>query len=536
MARKKKKLAVIDFETDPFKYGRVPKPFTCEFYSDKQTAVFWGDDCADQLFAFLDALPDEHIIYAHNGGKFDFHFLHTYLDNPALIIKSRIVKCRLGKHELRDSYAILPMPLKGYKKQEFDYAKMERPVRERHKEEILEYQHSDCVYLFELVSAFRERFGNRLTIGGTAIKELQKFHPFEKQGGRHDETFRPYYFGGRVQCFRSGILKGPWRSYDVNSMYPSVMRNRSHPSNGTFERVSSMPDDFDRPYFLRFEGRNRGALPSKLEDGGLTFDKPEGEFFACSHEIEAALEFGLIDITRVLDCHIAAEPISFGDYVDTYYAQKADCKAKGDHIGEIFAKLLLNSAYGRTGINPANFSDWLIWRDYGSEEEIEAQGYKSVAEFPDFELWAKPAQIDDRNYCDVSIAASITSAARAVLLRGLQTAVDPIYCDTDAIICRDFAGDIDPLRLGAWDLEKTADEAVICGKKLYALYNRRGRKLEKVKLSSKGGTLKLEDLIAIAKGKTVRFQNDAPTFSLRKKPSFVTRNFRLTVDPFEEAA
>lgn len=549
MARKKakQKLAVIDFETDPFKNGRVPRPFCAEFYSDEMTEVFWGDDCHEQLFRFLDTLDDEYVIYAHNGGKFDFHFLHAHLENPALIINARIVKCRLGKHELRDSYAILPMPLKGYKKLDFDYAKLERRVREHHKADILEYLHMDCVYLFELVSAFLGRFGKRMTIGGTAIKEIERLHPFKKCGERHDETFRPFYYGGRVQCFKSGLLRdGPFRSYDVNSMYSSVMRNRDHPANGAFERRGSMPDDFSAPFFLRFEGRNRNALPSKLDDGSLSFVKPEGEFLACSHEIETALEFGLIDITRVLDCWVACETIRFDTFVDTYFEEKSSAKARGDHINEIFAKLLLNSGYGRFGINPENFSDWIIFRDYGNEHLMEDDGYECVSEFPDFELWARPAPIMDRSFCDVSIAASVTSAARATLLRGLQMAEDPIYCDTDAIICRGFHGHVDKYELGAWDLEKESDRIVIAGKKLYAMHdgahvrwNGPNPALEKdgrFKLSSKGGTLKLRDLLKIAKGDVVTYKNPAPTFSLRKAPTFVQRDFRMTVDMFDEAA
>jgi hypothetical protein len=213
--RAKRKLAVLDFETDPFKYGRVPVPFSVEVWDGSNSYVFWGNDCVEQLLAYLDE-AEPLLIYAHNGGKFDFHFLHSEIDNPALIIKSRIVKAKLGKHELRDSFAILPVPLRNYGKKEIDYEKMERGQREKHKEEILSYLHQDCVVLYDLVKAFIERFGLRMTIGGTAIREIRRFHPFPICGSAHDKQFRPFYYGGRVQCFDSGELRGPWKMYDVN--------------------------------------------------------------------------------------------------------------------------------------------------------------------------------------------------------------------------------------------------------------------------------------------------------------------------------
>jgi hypothetical protein len=225
-----KKLAVIDLETDPFKWGRVPKAFASAFFDGEQYINFWGADCVHLLVEYILSLEDEYYIYAHNGGKFDFFYLmeEGVLDNPVKIINGRIVTAAMGKHELRDSYAILPIPLKAYEKDEIDYAKFEFDKREKHKPEILKYLRHDCEYLYTLVDKFLNRFGLNLTVGSTAIKELQKFHKFEKTKRWHDEIYRPYYFGGRVQCFEHGILEGDFKVYDVNSMYPHVMKNYKH--------------------------------------------------------------------------------------------------------------------------------------------------------------------------------------------------------------------------------------------------------------------------------------------------------------------
>lgn len=527
-------LAVLDFETDKFLFGRVPEPFVVELWDDINSHVFWGDDCVEQLICFLEAEEAEgriYLIYAHNGGKFDFHFLFNYIENPALIIKTRIVKCRLGEHELRDSFAILPIPLRDYKKEDIDYDKMERHCRERHKPEILEYLHSDCVNLYDLVKAFITRFGLRMTIGGTAIKEIQKFHKFPSCGSRHDKQFRPFYYGGRVQCFAGGELSGPFKMYDVNSMYPSVMRNKRHPIGHIYDCADTLPDSFERPYFLEFTGSNFNALPYRTDEGNLIFTHPYGRFFACSHEIEIALKHNLISIDEIHRCYVAQDWITFDKFVDMYYAEKDIAKKAKNIVNETFAKLVLNSGYGRMGINPANFVDWIINRDFGNGNDLEAQGYAMQCDYNEFELWSRPSDIREHQYCDVAISASITSAARAVLLEGLQCADTPIYCDTDSIICRGFRGDVDQYRLGAWDLDKEADYAAIGGKKLYALYNKsKSGVIETIKTSSKGGTLTASEIIRIANGSTVRFERDAPTFSLKSPPRFVARQFRKTVD------
>lgn len=558
----KRKLAVIDFETDPFLYGRIPKPFCCEFYSDEYTEVFWGDNCAEQLVNFLQNLETPYIIYAHNGGKFDFHFLLKYISNPVLIIKTRITEARLFHHTLRDSYSILPIPLRDYDKMEFDYSRMERGIREQYKSQILEYLHSDCLYLFNLVDAFIKRFGPRMTIGGTAIKELKKLHPFITNGKQHDSIFRQFYYGGRVQVFQHGILEGPWKYVDVNSEYPSAMKYFKHPINGYFDYSDKMPGNFDNPFFITFRGRNRNALPSVTEEGELIFTKEEGLFKACSHEIKIALEHNLIEIDEVLECYISTLNLTFEEYVDKFYKEKSEAKANKDKATELFSKLLLNSAYGRMGINPENFADWVIHKDFGNEEELIKDGYSQAADYEDLELWSRPTEIKDEQFCDVAIAASITSAARSILLTGLQSADQPLYCDTDSIICRDFNGEIDKYKLGAWDLEKTGDIVAIAGKKMYALYQRNsldcfrdnylssvawkcakcklGFRLHSelakhqgecnVKLSSKGGSLNLAEIVELARGATINFKNDAPTFSLRKSPTFITRTFNKTVD------
>jgi hypothetical protein len=530
MEYKKYRIAVVDTETDPFKFGRVPKPFVIEFYTDNQYEVFWGDDCVERFMLWLEIQSDQYIIYAHNGGKFDFHFFYEWIDNPVKIINGRIVAAKLFTNQIRDSLAIIPIALKNYNKTEIDYDKMERDKRENHKQEILNYLHDDCVYLYEIVCAFIERFGLQLTVGKTAMTEIQKLHDFVIMGEYQDEIYREYYYGGRVQCFQTGILKGPWKVIDVNSMYPTAMRNYDHPVNGQFDICEKLPKDFSKPYFAHFKANSKGALPVKMPDGSLGFPHGVYEFKACSHEIRVAMECGLLDILEVYEVHIACQTIRFDTFVDKFYDEKSLAKKNGDKVGELFAKFMLNSGYGKFGQNPDNFKDWKIVRDYGNDEALSEKGFELYQDFSAFELWGKPTMIKDTSFYDVSIAASITSAARSIMLEGIQKADTPVYCDTDSLICKDFNGEIDKFALGAWDLENEVDNVAIAGKKLYALYNKKSKRNIPVKIVSKGGRLELSQLLDMCRGKTVVNANDAPTFSLSKPPHFITRNFKMTVD------
>lgn len=567
--RVKRKVAAFDFETDPFLYGRVPRPFCAGIAIRENDDIlykeFWGDDCVQELIKFLWTYPDPLKIYAHNGGKFDFvYLLQTgLLEGQPRIINGRIVEAKLDKHMLRDSFAIIPVALEQYQKEEIDYKLFESDKRDDNKVEILTYLKSDCIYLLDLVEKFIERFGDNLTVGSLAIKKLMEFHPFERVNETADIQLRKYYFGGRVQCFKNGALSGAFKIYDVNSMYPAVMSQSEHIIGETALNIRSNFDKYinvktgrlkspflGKPYFIRFKGTNKNAIPTRDKDGALDFTVDEGIFNSCSHEITVGIKYGLIKIEEIEELVIAQETIKFDDYVNTYITDKIEAKERGDKAAELFAKLLLNSAYGKTAQNPANYYDWLFcepdeygkiiadnkhaikeWEsEYGLEYIVVDGKWSDVFDVPppkfwelefdygEGEIWKRP--LAEHKYYDVAIGASITSAARAVLLEAIINADTPLYCDTDSIICNELHKvDSHPTRLGAWDLEAEGNDLYIYGKKVYALYD--GEKL--VKKACKGVKLSGEQIADLCNGLTATWENQAPTFKLGGGAEFVQR-------------
>jgi len=535
----KKIIAVVDTETDPFANGLVVKPFCLGFDTGDRYLEFWGDDCVDQFFAYLateTAQGIEYIIYAHNGGKFDFFFFLPYLDagQTPLIMGGRLVKIFFGGQEFRDSYAIIPQALSAYQKEEIDYSNFTRDKRERHKKAILSYMRSDCQYTRDLIIGFHDLYGDKLTIASASLCMLNSYHGFEKISGEgFDDRFRRYYFGGRNQCFETGLLKPRpgkiFHLYDRNSMYPAEMRDTLHPISNRPELQTAIDRDTD---FACIEAINYGALPTRDEKGGLDFTIERGTFHATIHEINAGLDTGTLKILRVKHAWKFDRKSTFADFVNRFYGYRLDAKAAGDKVKDILFKFGLNSPYGKFALNPRKFKQWTM--TIGEIPEPQAtsdnpEGWSLHSQSGDLFIWSRPSPRKSGFY-NVATAASITGAARANLLRNLALADRPIYCDTDSIICESFNGSLDETALGGWALEATGDRVAVAGKKLYTLFNQQelDESGKSIKKASKGVRLDAREIVSVCQGQEVIYRNPVPNFKLDGSASFVTRRINRT--------
>jgi hypothetical protein len=558
-------LAVFDCETDPFalesaRANVFPRPFLCGFKSYETYVSFWGSDCIEQMMSWLDAQETRYLIYVHNGGRFDFNFLYDYVEEPVFIIRSNLVefsqgvKNRKPHHVWRDSLRIIPVALSEFHKTSIDYAKLQKHRRDRYRKEIEAYQRADCEDLFALVKAFVQRFEDEkgnipITIGQLAMKEFKALHEFVGASESTDEDMRDWYFGGRTQCFAAGVLKGPWVYYDINSSYPYAMKAFWHPTTDDWDEVDKPPMRSPKAWFAEITATNHQALPVKIkDDDGMIkteFNVPRGRFFACSHELIPAIEAGMVEVERWHRILVPAEHARFSKFVDKWYPEKYRCRERGDKAGEIFSKIILNAAAGKLGQNPRDYQDYALCRDIFGDKELVKRGYEPthiISNDPWLELYSKPSRVMTYKFNNVGIAASILSAARATMLRGLRDAIEPIYCDTDSVVCRAFNGAVSPSDLGAWKHETwrptegapavpvVADYAAIAGRKTYCLYNVVKGKIVPIKTSSKGGNLSADQIIDLARGGVIEdVLNEAPTFSIKSDPRYVKRSFRATV-------
>lgn len=504
---------VADSETEGFKYRRIPRPFIWGAYDGSTYREF------NTTAEFLDFFRElDVIVYAHNGGKFDWMYLLDELEpwEPIMVINGRLAKFKIGNCEFRDSYNILPMPLAAYKKDEIDYALFEPEERAKPENmiKIRDYLRSDCLYLYQLVSDFANNYGGGLTLAGSAMKQWQKIADRKAPSTSEDfyNTFSPYYYGGRVECFRLGIVSEPFKVIDINSAYPFAMKH-NHAYGDAFTRTAELPKSraYTERSFIHLRGVSRGALPYRAADKSLEFpnDNEARDYHVTGWEFLAAIETRSLDDWEIISVTTFLDSINFVEYVDHFYEMKSSAEKGSPEY--IFAKLFLNSLYGKFGANPDKYDEYTVIRPQFIDA-ANVDGYDFCADLGKYSLVSRPLSDERRRYYNLATAASVTGFVRAYLWRAIKDCKGVIYCDTDSIACADSGAlALDPNELGAWDTEAVCDHGGVAGKKLYAFHTTAG----KWKKASKGVRLSPEEILGIAAGKDAIYRPEAPSFSIK---------------------
>lgn len=549
MENLRRKIAVIDFETEPFEKvdgkDHVPEAFACGFFDGETYSVIWHDDEKKVLkWAHEKVKKFDGIVYAHNGGKFDFigylfkvagKTLHG--ESPDMR-GSRIVRLKYGKGEIRDSYAILPAPLSSYDKGDIDYKLFRKGIRDKHREKILKYLRRDCVSLYGLVSAFISIHGQKpLTAAAASFAFLKAMgYDIDPLSAEQDTKFRGFYYGGHCEAYEQGIFRGRFYVPDMKSAYPWAM-TKLHAFCNEFDFLVA-PKTVIEQDFVCFEGHAKGCFPMRTKDG-LDFPHISGKFYVTGWEYLRAKELGLCrgKVLYVERPKVCAE---FGKFVYYWFDLKEAAEAKGDKAGRLIAKISVNAAYGKFAQRPDKYRDYLIvdWQAEIPCDEDDEPLYEEeyVDEENGFAVWSTESK-KPPTYYNVATAGSITGCVRARLI-----GEEMMYCDTDSKICRHKPklgkG------LGAWNLEVEGDLLYIAGKKLYALRLLKkycaGKKDAKAKgywwdekekrawkIASKGARLTPNDMKDLCEGKIVLWENPAPSFSLKSKTHFVKRRIKM---------
>lgn len=571
-------IAVLDFETDPF--DNVSKetihPFAACLYADNiEPVIIWEEDHERFIEAVIRAisnLPGRFTIYAHNGGKFDFMFLVSRLRGEVSFKGRSIMSAKIGVHDLRDSFHIIPEKLAAFQKDAFDYSKLRRDARGAYRDEIIRYMTNDCRYLLDIVKSFLAEFGIKLSIGQAAMSVLKSKYDVKKFTDGWDQYVRNYFYGGRVECLRGrGSFSGKYKLYDVNSMYPFVMATRQHPVGAMQDYKLRMGAISEKTVFIDLECDNNGALIGRAPSGETTARIKNGRFFTTIWEFETAAKYNLISNVKInycLDCNLRTD---FSEFVLPLYDKRqtvkkasALLKASGQENSaewirlkkdDIFLKLLLNNAYGKFAQNPRRFKDYYLTdpNEYPPEK-----WFASLKLLPEDQrkFFTEPHYEDDRYWIfqkpapgyafnNVGTAASITGAARAVLLEALQHARNPIYCDTDSIIAEELNGvPLHASDLGAWDIEDIYSKVAIAGKKLYSVWHDTPKKRtpEQLKaglspeytIKSKGTAgIVWADMDAMLRGEVVATTSKGPSLDRYGNQKYIERQIRATAPIFD---
>lgn len=539
-------IGTLDLETDPFKIGRMPRVFAGCFFDGSTSSLYWGKDCVRKMLRAMRGKFEGWKIFAHNGGKFDFHHMLEELveiygaENLDLMcIGSRIVRIRTPEYELRDSYALIPKPLRSFaSKGDIEFEKLEENVRQKHKEEICRYLVRDCVCLHAALAQFFESYGDGITLASTTFKVLKQQFGIKptNTGEDYDSKFRPYYFAGRVEFYALGKQEGNISIVDINSAFPWAMRFQ-HWFAGEYTQQSKPPRKWREQSFYHIIADSVGALPVRKKNGGVDFPTVKGgEFFATGWELFTGIELGRISNVKFLSCYVPTECADFSAYVNHFYELKKNAPNESERN---FAKLFLNSLYGKFALNPRMFTNVAVsaFDDEPPPRIVKLKGGRKAKHgwelsFDDIDkglsFWQQSAHIEDEEkpmrFYNVCTAASITGCVRAFLLRSMDKCKGVLYCDTDSIIAHDTTAIEIGDELGQWKLEKECDAVWIAGKKLYAAHDKRGKSAGKEwKKACKGVNLSPEDICAVAEGESRSCTFEAPNYSVFSAPRFTTR-------------
>ena len=243
--------------------------------------------------------------------------------------------------------------------------------------------------------------------------------------------------------------------YDVNSLYPFVMRNYPYPVSWPIQLQSHMDLDsclWIARFYIKAE-HIPGKLPTLRANHCWIDTYYEGEVTLTKIDFEMLLENYIVEwefISGYKWRH--SDPKLFDEFI-SYWGNKKEHDTGG---ARQIDKLMMNSGYGKFGINPNR-----------RKKRAELSLTENRVIFRN----------DDWEYADcnnVAIAAFVTAYARRELMRGVNASVGFCYCDTDSVHLATingkspaFAGNVDPVKLGAWKKESTFLRAKYLRQKTY---------------------------------------------------------------------
>lgn len=334
----------------------------------------------------------------------------------------------------------------------------------------------------------------KYTAAATALDNYRRFFMGENAykiptHRQLDDIFKAYY-GGRVEAFCRGTFKSTRkkniRCYDINSMYPYVMKKYAYPDpNSMEERTQMKPEDLllEGVCFARMHCPDMKVpyLPHR-EEKRLNFPIGTFEGWYTTFELREALrrDYKILSLGRGYVFTKTCRP--FVEYVDVWYALRKFFKKKKDPY-EQGAKLAMNSLYGRFALTNQKERK-VIHADDMTLERVrfyERQGF-AVYQPSEHSEWFY-IEKDGVEYTDdiVPIWSIYCTAYARHELYGYMTqcAESLMYVDTDSITCmQDLpVGD----ELGQMKLEKDIDEIIIVRPKMYA-YREREKKRTHIKV------------------------------------------------------
>jgi hypothetical protein len=315
--------------------------------------------------------------------------------------------------------------------------------------------------------------------------------------GNIADDIRSGYTGGSCDVFipvsdPNKILK----CYDVNSLYPSQMRDKPMPIgkptyfNGNIRSVDPNAFGFFYCEIIAPDNIKHPIIQTHVKtNSGIRTISPLGQWedMIFSEEMDNAIKYGYQ--FNILWGYTFKKGFIFKEYVDFLYSLRQQYPKS--HPMNFIAKILLNSLYGRFGMDDNFLEVNIIHKDYYSDFENRfLDNILSTEELGDYKLVTHKTIEENINNDEathnisIGIAAAITAYARIHMsqfknnpdINLYYTDTDSIYTDSD-LDHKFLSGTI----LGKLKLENVCNKAIFLAPKLYCLETEDGRVIYKVK-------------------------------------------------------
>lgn len=351
---------------------------------------------------------------------------------------------------------------------------------------IEDYLKADCISLYDSIAVFYKwplvkKAGLCFTTASQAVKIWQTYLDKEVYSlPNHVDSFvRSGYFGGRTEIFKPIFESSPDKLnsffkkmkpnekallrfynmkgkklnyYDVNSLYPTVMQKHDYPikfSNWTYTYDSKqmafwdcdvdVPEMFTPPLGVKvlftkeLIEKNFPNLSEDQQKGMIGSEKlifPIGKFRGIwtTEELEYAKSIG-VKVLKVYQgaCFHNGGRI-FKTFIDSLYAIRLEAKKNKDPTNDLLSKLIMNSCYGRLGLNVLREN---LCVDIGQEQLKSHMEIQRDGEI--IRLGSKEITLDD-SFTNVAISAYVTSYARIHMMKIYrECGEDLFYTDTDSL-------------------------------------------------------------------------------------------------------
>lgn len=318
--------------------------------------------------------------------------------------------------------------------------------------------------------------------------------------GPVDMDIRNAHYGGVTAINQTYVTHALY--YDMNSQYPSAMRNPMPVGNPTLSSYIDLDNSFGFFYAHILVPDNQMSLvPYRSELGEIEYPSTDFSGWYFSEELKALKQLNYqikVDGGYLFD----SSSTLFMSFVEDVYNERIQAKKNKNITLANILKLILNSLYGKTGMNPITTFTKVIPSDKLTSFDMKHTVISNI-DLPNnytlvrghtkintdlLKMFDKTLEnklpITTGNYTQSSVplAAAISSYARISMFRYKTLSENNwYYSDTDSIVLeKELSSDwVSPDELGKMKLEHKIIEGYFLGPKFYAIVLENGETIIK---------------------------------------------------------